>query len=598
MLDSAPNRIRFGEFELDPGSGELYRGGAVVPIAPQPFRLLVTLASRPGELVTREELRQTVWGDSTFVDFERGLNFCVLQARTALGDDAKQPAYIETLPRRGYRFIASIHEPVQEPAVVPKHAKRSSIRRALSVAAAVIVVVMVVAWQHRAQPAPRRLIAVLPFENLSGAEGAAFADGITEELSAQLSRVATRELGLIARPSTQRYRQSGKSVREIGRELHAGHIVTGSIRREGDRVRVTAQLADAGDGTQVWSETFDRRGASALAIQEDIAENIARALRVRLTAQGGTALTAKSAAAHEAYLRGRQLWHEQSTEAVFASIDELREAIRLDPGFVLPRLALIESLHSLAMRDRIAPAIAAKEIRTQTNAALRLAPEFAKSHAARALLAFWYDWRFEEAEESYREAIRLNPNETGALHDHGWLLMARGELDEGIAEIRRAQELDPVSPRANTHVAWAYIYARRYADAVHEARRAIALQPDFREAYMCLEQVYLLAGDFDSALAARRAYDPQAGVNMTARAFFASDRARAGREIEARNPYGSAVQLALAGDREAAIQWLLKAREHRDLSFPLAGVDPKLAVLHGDKRFVEMVRGIGLQIVN
>jgi TolB-like protein/DNA-binding winged helix-turn-helix (wHTH) protein/Flp pilus assembly protein TadD len=589
MLDLPRSRIRFGDFELDPNSGELYRDGIVVPIAPQPFRLLATLVARPGELVSRDELRQIVWGDATFVDFERGLNFCVLQARTALCDDAKQPAYIETLPRRGYRFIA----PIADQTVT-----RPKLGRAISTAAAIVVIVMAAAWQVRSKPSQRRMLAVLPFENLSRAEDAAFADGITEELLAHLSRAETSELGLIARPSTQRYRGSAKSAAEIGRELHAGHILTGSVRREGDRVRVTAQLADAGSGSQMWSESYDRRGASALAIQEDIAAKIARALRVRLTAQSSAALTARSPAAHEAYLRGRQLWHEQSTPSVFASVEKLREAIQLDPGFVLPRIALAESMHSLAMRDRMEPSVAAKEIRTQAEAALRLAPQFAKSHATRALLAFWYDWQFEEAEESYREAIRLSPNETGALHDHGWLLMAQGKLDEGIAEIRRAQELDPASPRANTHVAWAYLYARRYADAVREARRALALQPDFHEAYRCLEHAYLLAGDYDSALAARRGYEPAAGANITAKAFFASDRIRATRAIEARNPYGSAVQLALAGDKEAAITWLIKARAHRDLSFPLAGVDPKLALLHGDPRFVEMVRGIGLQVVN
>jgi TolB-like protein/DNA-binding winged helix-turn-helix (wHTH) protein len=587
MLDSSQGRIRFGPFELHANSGELYRDGVAVPIAPQPFRLLATLAARPGRIVTRDELRQVVWGDATFVDFERGLNFCVLQARTALGDDARQPSYIETLPRRGYRFIAAIEQP-----------RAGRTRIAAWIALAVIVVAAIAARQYRERATPTRMLAVLPFENLSRPEDAAFADGITEELLAHLSRAETSELGLIARPSTERYRGSGKTAPEIGRELRAGHIVTGSVRREGDRVRVTAQLTDAGTGSQVWAESFDRRGASALALQEEIAAKIAGALRVRLTEQSAAALTARSAEAHEAYLRGRQLWHEQSTEAVLASVDKLREAIRLDPGFVLPRVALAESMHSLAMRNRVEPSIAASEIRAQADAALRLAPQFAKSHATRALLAFWYDWQFQEAEESYREAIRLNPNETAALHDHGWLLMAQGRLDEGIAEIRRAQELDPVSPRANTHVVWAYIYARRYADAVREARRALALQPDFHEAWRCLEHAYLLAGDYDSALAARRARDPQAGANMTARAFFASDRLRAGRDVEARRPYGSAVQLALAGDKEAAIAWLVKARARRDLSFPLAGVDPKLAGLHGDRRFVDMVRAIGLQVVN
>jgi DNA-binding winged helix-turn-helix (wHTH) protein len=183
MLDSAQSHspIRFGPFELDRNRGELRRDGVAVPIAPQPFRLLAALASRPGELVTREELRQIVWGDATFVDFERGLNFCVLQARTALGDDARQPSYIETLPRRGYRFIGAIEQPA---AVVSPG--RPTRRIALSIAMALVAIVVVVAWQHRARATPNRAIAVMPFENLSRAEDIAFADAITEELLAQL----------------------------------------------------------------------------------------------------------------------------------------------------------------------------------------------------------------------------------------------------------------------------------------------------------------------------------------------------------------------------------------------------------------------------
>jgi DNA-binding winged helix-turn-helix (wHTH) protein/Tfp pilus assembly protein PilF len=450
--------LEFGPFTLDTTTGELRRDGQVVPLAPQPFRLLLALASRPGELVTREELRQQVWGDGTFVDFERGLNFCVLQARTALGDDAKEPLYIETLPRRGYRFVASIAAPAAEVA-----AERRLRRPAL--AATVIVFLLGGAW---------------------------IAKGLLVE----------------SRPEES--------------------------------------------------------------------------------------LTARTPAAHEAYLRGRQLWSEGTTPALQESVVKLREAVRLEPSYVLPHIALAESLHLLAMRERVDARVAAKEIRASSEAALRLAPSLAQSHATQAMLRFWYEWKWDAAEESYRSAIRRNPNEPGALHDHGWLLLVRGRFAEGIVQIRRAQELDPVSPRANMHVAWAYIYTGQYAQAVREARRALELSPGYQEAYHCLEDAYLLSGNYESALAARKRRDPSV-IATDARKFFEADHAAAVSRIEARNPYGAAVAYARAGDRENALLWLGKAKETRNLSFPLAGLDPKLAILHGDARYVELLAGSGLK---
>ena len=541
--------IRFGPFALDPHTGELRRDGEIVPLAPQPFRLLLTLASRPGELVTREDLRKSVWGEETFVDFDRGLNFCILQVRTALGDDAKNPQYIETLPKRGYRFLA-------RPA--PDRARPNTRRTAIVVAIAALVVVLVAAWQRR-QPAPmtdRATIAVLPFQNLSGPAGAHFTDGMTDELTTHLGRLQPKRLRVIARTSIVRYRDTKKSVREIADELHARYVVEGTVRREGDRVRITAQLIDASDQTQVWTEAFDRSGTGVLAIQEDVAARIAHALRVELLDE--TRLSSTSPAAHEAYLRGCALAQKRDAEG---AVRELREAVRIDPQFVLARIALAEAVHGLAMRERIPSAQAADEIRAQSEAALRLAPSFAQSHAITAMLKFWYEWDWDAADESYRRAIALNPNEPGALHDHGWLLITRGEGDEGIAQIRRAQELDPVSPRANVHVAWAYIYTRRNADAIREARRALELSPGFEEAYACID--------------------------------VASGRPR---PISSDDAYSMAARFALAGDREAAIRSLAEAKKERNTSFALAGVDPKLASLHGDPRYVKMLADVGLEV--
>lgn len=569
--------IRFGVFELDPRTGELRRGSEIVPLAPQPFRLLLALAERPGELVTREELRQKLWDDGTFVDYERGLNFCVLQVRTALGDDAKSPQYIETLPKRGYRFVArpergaaGFSAPKDDGGLKP------AAPQVVFIVLAVVAILFAAAWQMRPTPTPqpgRTTLAVLPFEDLSAAPDAHFADGLTEELITHLGRLQPRRLGVIARSSSVGYRGTKKSVREIGRELGVDYLAMGSVRREGDRVRVSAQLIETERQTHLWSESFDRSGTGALAIQQDVAGRIAQALRVELLED--PALTARSPEAHEAYLRGRHLWHQGDTPSVNASIRELREAIRLEPGFVLPYIALAESFHSLAMRERVTPAVAREEIRRGSEAALRLAPSLAQSHGITAMLRFWYDWDWDAAEGSYRRAIELNPNEPGTLHDHGWLLITRGAFDEGLAQIRRAQELDPVSPRANAHVAWAYIYTRRYPLAVREARRALALSPEFAEGYRCLEHAYLLSGDVASAREARSHHPPTAGAPS--------------------DTYGRAVEAAMAGDRETSLKWLAAARQERNTSFALAGVDPKLDSLHGDARFEELLAEAGLR---
>jgi DNA-binding winged helix-turn-helix (wHTH) protein len=404
--------IRFGPFALDARSGELRRDGEIVPLAAQPFRLLLTLASRSGELVTREELRREIWGD-TFVDFERGLNFCILQARTALGDDAKNPAYIETLPRRGYRFIATVA--IERPPI-----ERRRFRWGIA-AAALLVVVVAIAWQREAKEP--------------------------------------------------------------------------------------------------------------------------------------VALAARSPAAHDAYLRGKQQ----------SNADELRKAIRLEPTFALAHVALAEALHLQAMREDVDARVAGNEIRTAADAALRLAPSLSQAHDVAAMHAFWYAWDWDAAEAAYQRAIRLDPNEPGAIHDHGWLLISRGRFDEGIAEIRRAQELDPLSPRANVHVAWAYIYARRYDDAIREIDRALQLDPKFEEAFHCRETAEMLA--------LRRT-----PTRMT----------------KSRDPYALAVNAALNGDRASALEWLGKARDTRNISFVLAGVDPKLDALNGDPRFAELLASAGL----
>lgn len=565
---------------VDPRTGELRRDGKAIALAPQPAKLIALLASRPHELVTRDEIRAAIWGADTFVDFERGLNFCVLQARTALGDDAKNPRYIQTLPKRGYRWIAT-------PAASAPHPQP---RRFPRLAAVALLPLLFLGSAQKTETRVR--LAVLPFASADEP----FSDGMTDELITTLGAVDPQRLAVIARPSVLRYRNTTKRANDIANDiandLGVRYIVTGTMRRDADHVRVTAQLIDARDETNVWSEAFDRSSAGALAIQRDIAERVARALELRLLPRdSGTSVPA----AHEAYLRGRYLVAQRDTASVEEGLAELRRSVTLDPKFALAHVALAEAVHILAMRDVIAPAEARVEIRRASDAAMALAPSLAQSHATAAMLHFWYDWDPDAAEASYRRAIELNPSEVGALHDHGWLLIVRGFPEEGIAQIRRAQELDPVSPRANAHVAWAYVYTGHYDLAVAEARKALALSPEFEEAYRCIEEAYVLAGNYAEAMKARNArltLQHEELVHVAdLQGFYAAERAQFADEAlkDTRDAYRVAAAMAMAGRRDEAFTWLARARAERNTNMPLAGVDPKLRSLRNDPRFGGLV---------
>ena len=291
--DSRP--LVFGVFEFDLASGELRRHGRTVRIAPQPARVLERLLAHPGQVVSRDELKKLLWRDDTFVDFDQGLNFCIRQIREALGDDADRPRYIETLPRRGYRFVAAVSGPVAiaEPPAPPAAVTARPARSVFAVAALLSVVVaasIYASFIHDRQTpgSGQAMVAVLPFENLSGDPGQQyFSDGITDELTLRLGRVAPGSLGVIARTSMAAYRGSGKNARQIGLELGVEHIVEGTVRRAGDHVRITAQLVPVGDQSPVWSETYDADLRDVLALQEEIGYAIARQVTEHLRVAGG-----------------------------------------------------------------------------------------------------------------------------------------------------------------------------------------------------------------------------------------------------------------------------------------------------------------------
>jgi TolB-like protein/DNA-binding winged helix-turn-helix (wHTH) protein/Tfp pilus assembly protein PilF len=662
--------IRFGEFELEFKSGELRRDGTPVKLQPQPLKVLALLIANAGQLVTREEIQRAVWAGETFVDFEHGLNFCIKQIRAALGDNAQAPRYIETLPRRGYRFIAPVeklsatpqlpegdnHNPEAAPVPVrdtaaallaatsdasaainaaqseaarasdaakPEAASHRMPQRARldrRIAALALVAVLVAgayfAWRRfglAAHPAKAKvMLAVMPFENLSGdAEQDYFSDGMTEEMIAQLGSLQPARLGVIARTSAMTYKRGDKDVRQIGSELQVDYVLEGSVRREGERVRITAQLIQVSDQTHLWAESYERNQANTLVVQSEVAREIARALRLELLPieQPESAADTTSAEAHDAYLKGRYLWNKGRPDDVEKSIGQFTRALDLAPKYGAAYAGLADGYIMLGMFYAPPPLEAYPQAKAAARRALELDDRLAEAHTALGTIYFRFDWDWSNAEQEFKRAIALNPSYSRAHHDYGWFLVAQARFDEAIAEMTRARELDPMSPLANTDVGWVYLRARRYDEAIRQMQRTFELEPDFGAARACLERAYRMKGMYKEALDSARKEMTRAGATAdelaaldkgdAAEGMRSVTRWRLKRRLEAaksRNlsPYNIAGFYAELDDRDAAFEWLERAFRERDSELVSLNVDPTFDSLRADARFADLLRRIGL----
>jgi TolB-like protein/DNA-binding winged helix-turn-helix (wHTH) protein/Tfp pilus assembly protein PilF len=624
---SADEIIRFGEFELALKSGELRKNGEVVRIQPQPFKVLVFLASHAGQTVTRLELQQIVWEDGTFVDFEQGLNFCIKQIRNALGDDAQAPRLIETLPRRGYRFIGEVktdgvgngiglsgtpafgststEKSVFVDAAV--HSIKSTVRPLFIAAIAVALsVAAYFVWRslHKTAPISKVMVAVLPFENLSGdAEQDYFSDGMTEEMIARLGGLQPRSLGVIARTSAMTYKGVNKDIARIGRELGVDFVVEGSVRREQDRVRITAQLIQVSDQTHLWSESYDRSNGDALKVQNDVAEQIAHALAIQLLA-GRVSGSSDSAGpeAVDAYLRGRYLWNKGNPENVSRSVSYFQQAIEKDPGYAAAFSGLADSYRQLGMSYAMLPAEAYPKAREAAVRAIELDPGNASAYVSLGTIKFRYEWNWEEAEREFQRAIGINPSLGIAHHDYAWFLVAMERFDEGIDHMRLAQRLDPLSPLANSDVGWVYLMARRYDEAIEQIKRTLELEPSFGSALACLERAYTLKGQpreaYETLLRETReggTRDRESDPAVSMKTLYRKrlEKRLAEMDTRAASPYSAATLCVAAGEREQALEFLESAYRDRDPMLVAARTDPAFDDLRTEPRFAGLLKRIG-----
>jgi TolB-like protein len=573
-----PTCFRFDAFEVDSRSRQLRKHGLKIKLHGQPFQILMMLLERPGEVVTRDKIRQKLWPGNTFVDFEHSLNTAIQKLRETLGDSADTPRYIETLPRVGYCFIA------------PAHHKLSSV------------------------PAPNRvMLVVLPFENLSDDPTQEyFSDGLTEETITDLGQVACGQMGVIARTSAMTYKRTRKSIAEIGRELGVDYALEGAVRRDGNRVRISAQLVRASDQTHVWAQNYDRELKDFLEVQAELGRAIAEQVQIRLISSDRPQVSAApeiNQAAYDAYLHGRYFLWKVTRPNIERAIEYFTKAIRADPRMAAAYAGLADCYDVLPITSDAAPRESFPKAEHAAMQALNIDRDSAEAHAALASTRFWYSWNWAASEDHARRAITRNRSYVRA-----WVRLAHlhsniGRHAEAIPEVDHACALDPFSPILNTMGAQFRFQARQYDEVLPALAKVMDLDQNFWVGHIIFSKFHLAQGRYDEALAsALKAREFSVG-NTEAISLVGQSYGEMGRradaekilaELQALNarkfvpPYNIATVYLGLGQMEATLEWLERAYDVRDVHMIFLKVEPKWDPLRSNPRFESLLRRVGL----
>jgi TolB-like protein len=578
MVRSGTNRahlFRFGPFELDATGPELRKDGQPLRTPPQPLRVLALLVTHAGEIVSRAEIQHQIWGDDAHVDFELGLNYCMNRLRTALGDSAQNPRFIETIPRAGYRFIA----PVVDSAA-----------------------------------SSRLMLAVLPLDNLSGDPSQEYlSEGLTEEVITELGRLKPERLGVIGRYSAAVCKRSGKPLDKIAAELGVDHVLEGSVRRAGDRVRVSIQLIRVADQTHLWAETYERSCADVLAMQAELGRSVADALAIELLPpprSGRRRGPAVGADGYDCYLKGRFHWNTWTVESLQLASNCFQEAISRDSRFAPAYSGLADSLSMLGFFNLVRPHdVYPRALRVAAHA-VGLDGESAEAHASLAWAKCCYQWDWDVVGREFECAIALNPNYLQAHAWHAFYLTIMGRKQEGLDEIRCARHLDPLSAVINTDEACFRYFAGEYEESVKQCQRTIALNPTFGLAYHKLGLCYMALGRIQEAIAAFESASTHWQEHPTAVASLSTALAAAGEKTRAREILGQLEQIATQrfvspldlalvhlsmGDIEHGITLLEDACEIRDSRLPFVRIAPGMDQLSEHPRFRKILARMGVR---
>jgi TolB-like protein/DNA-binding winged helix-turn-helix (wHTH) protein/Tfp pilus assembly protein PilF len=627
--------LGFGHFEVDVRRGELRKHGIRIKLQDKPFQILIMLLEQPGEVVTRESLRQRLWDADTFVDFDQGLNSAMKKLRQALGDSAESPRFVETQARRGYRFLAPVRviQPVPSPVAPPaiaagapalEHTESAAPavrlrRRRLGWLAAAMVATVLAGlwsarfWRKRGQPLPGRIqsIAVLPLANLSaGADQQYFADGLTDALIGDLARIGA--LRVISRTSAMQYRGTHKLLPEIARELRVDGVVEGAVQRLGSRVRISAQLVEGAGDRPLWSQSYERDVKDILTLQNEIAAAIAQQIRVRITPREQVQLASSRAtdpAAYEDYLRGRFFWNNRSADGLAKGVQYFRQALEKDPHYALAYAGLADCYNMFSYYGVASPGEAFPQAKKAALRALELDSELAEAHAALAFCKVHYDWDWAGAESEFKRALTLNPGYANAHHWYSHYLLATGQMENSLAESGTALALDPLNLSINNHMSHEYIYAGRFQPAVERLSKALETNPNSTRTHLLLAEAYEGSARLQDAQAELdRAVDLSPGDPQVeaarAHIYAAAGQTGKARELLARligwsrqrhiGAYQIAVIYASLREPDQAFQWLRQAWNERADDLCYVNVDPHLRSLRADARMRSLVRRLGL----
>ena len=632
-------RLRFGVFEMDLRAGELRKHGMQVRLQKQPFQVLEMLLEHAGEVVTREELQKNLWPVDTFVDFDHGLNKAINKIRDALGDSAESPRFVETVSRRGYRFLAEVkdvaggsvaapthgteaisspqrsdHAKIASDSVTEKRITPSRPWRRVGVILAVgfaILGACALYLRNRPSSSLIRSLAVLPLESLSGdASQDYFADGMTDELITDLGQISA--LRVISRTSVMSYKRVRKPLPQIARELNVDGVVEGTVLRSGNQVRITAQLIKASDDKHLWAQSYEGDFRDALALQNQVARSIAEEIRINVSPREQTELkTIKvvNPQAYESYLKGRFFWNKRTAEGLRVAAAYFNQAVEEDPNYPQAYSGLADTYALLGdwQYAVMTPKEALPKAKAAAIKALELDSSLGEAHNSLAFCLEGFDWDFSAAEKEFRRAIELNPSYATAHHWYAWHLSLLGRDSEAISEMKKAKDLDPLSLIINADLAELYLIAHSDDESIQQSRRTIEMDSNFALAHNQLAQAYLQKQRFGEAVGELQKAIKISGGSPTFTANLARTYAAMGRRNEAiellddlrkhsspEYSYASdiaSVYVAL-GDSDRAMTWLEKGFDERFNPGVLLrpGFDP----IRADPRFQNLLRRIGL----